>query len=265
MKKFIKENWFKISILLILIIALCGIFFINYRKPAEEISKITNTSVKNGNIFIGYENGKEKQITFSGLDDQPSLSTDFKKIVFLRNIPGKVYIDNIISDNKNGLSFPGLADKDENGDSLIFNQIIILDLNNFSEKNIFESGVIKGRYISNGDAFTQIFDIISFIDNPIFSVDNNKIYFNSMAWATSGAIFSIDINTNQLSFVTPGNSLNIITQGKYIGNILVNKHKYFKDANGSYDHYFVVDSSGEEIKDVGDYDKTPEEIMFNLK
>lgn len=252
-------------ITVLLLTVLCGILLVNYRKPAEEISKITSTFSKNGNIFISYENGKEKQVTFSGLDDQPSLSSNLKKIVFLRNIPGKVYTKNLVSDNLNNLNLPGLVDNDENGDYLVFKQIILLDINDLSEKNIFESGIIKDKYIKNGNPFTNIFDVISFINNPLFSEDGSKIYFSSVAWATSRAIFSIDINTEQLSYITDGNSLDIITEGKYIGNILVNKHKYFKDTYGSYDHYFVIDRDGNEIKDVGDWDKTPEEIIFNLK
>lgn len=265
MKKFIKENWFKIGVLLILVIALCGIFFANHKKPAEEISKITNTHVKNGNIFIDYENGKEKQVTFSGLDDQPSLSSDLKKIVFLRNIPGKVYANNLTGNNLNNIKLPGITGNDENGDYLILEQIVLLNISDLSEKTIFKSGIIKDKYIQNGNDFTNIFDVISGLNSPLFSADNNKIYFSSAAWATSNAIFSVDINSGQLSYITDGNSLNIIADNKYNNDILVLKHKYYEDTDGSYDHYYIIDQDGNEIKDVGGYDKTPEEVISSLK
>lgn len=265
MKKFIKSNWFKISILLILIISISAAFLLYSQKSSLKNVKVTSTFAKDGNIFIEYENGKEKQVTFSGLDDQPSLSSDLKQIVFLRNIPGKVYTKDLLSENPNSLNLPGLVGNDENGDFLILKQIFLLDINNLSEKKIFESGIIKDKYIKNGNDFTSTSNIVSGLNNPIFSVDNNKIYFSSVAWATSRAIFSLDINTGQLSYITDGNTLNIITDNKYPNDILVLKHKYYKDTYGSYDHYFVVDPDGKEIKDVGDYDKTPEEIMSNLK
>jgi hypothetical protein len=262
MKIFIQKNWFKISILLILIIALYGYFFINSNKPIIENSKVVSTFTENGNVFIKYQNDKAKQVTFSGLDEQPSLSYDLKKIVFLRNIPGKVYINESLL---NDVQLPGLVGSDKNGDYVNLGQIFILDLDDMSEQKIFDSGIVKDKYIKNGKKFTDVFDIISFINNSFFSIDNNKIYFKSAAWATSEAVFSVDVNTEQMAFISDGNSLNLIKEGSFTGNLLISKHKYFKDANGSYDHYFVIDDNGQEIKDVGNFSKTPEEILSSLK
>jgi hypothetical protein len=99
--------------------------------------------------------------------------------------------------------------------------------------------------------------VIAGISNPQFSVDLSKVYFQSVAWATSMAIHAVDIRTGKEKFICPGNDVKVIQSGKWKGDLVVLMHKY-KGAPlyGSYDHYFIVDGNGKELKDMGeDYEE----------
>jgi hypothetical protein len=91
------------------------------------------------------------------------------------------------------------------------------------------------------------------IQNPQLSPDKSNVYFESSAWATSGAIHVVDLKSGNEKFLCPGNGLQVIDSGKYKGDIITNMHKYNKgDEGGSYDHFFVVDPTGKEMKDLGE-------------
>lgn len=91
------------------------------------------------------------------------------------------------------------------------------------------------------------------IENPRFSPDKTKVYFESSAWATSGAVHIVDLKTGKEKFVCDANGYQVVDSGKYSGDIIVNKHKYYKGPDGgSYDHYFVVDENGKELLDLGE-------------
>ncbi len=90
------------------------------------------------------------------------------------------------------------------------------------------------------------------INNPLFALDGKAVYFQTFAWATSNAIHIIDLNSNKQHFVTDGNSLELVPSGKYKAYLIVSKHKYYKDKDGSYDDYWLVSPKGKEIKSLGE-------------
>lgn len=249
---------------MVLVILSTSFPYIYKTGQTENVNKtkeIVNVFEKGNNIYAKYKDNEIKQLTFSGLDEQPSLSYDKKMVVFLRNIPGKVYTNSLLSyDNK----LPGSIADDENGSYLSYKQIFVLNLSNLKEQKIFDSGKIEGNLI-NGDKFLNVFNVISGISAPVFSLNDDKVFFMSAAWVTSNAIFSIDLNTEQLSYITDGNNLGVLKSGEFKGEIVVLKHKYFKNAAGSYDHYFVIDDNGSEVKDIGKWDAISAAIITNLK
>jgi hypothetical protein len=85
----------------------------------------------------------------------------------------------------------------------------------------------------------------------VFALDGGSIYFISSAWATSGAIHLINIQTKKTRFVTPGNSVQLVPSGKYVGHLIVQKHKYFA-GTGSYDFYWLVSPKGQEVLLIGE-------------
>lgn len=96
--------------------------------------------------------------------------------------------------------------------------------------------------------------VIAQITNPQLSPDKTKVYFMSVAWATSYSIHAVDVKTKSEHFVCDGNSLKVVTQGPYFGDLIVNQHRYYGPPNyGSYDDFYIVDEHGNEIKDLGEH------------
>ncbi|GEM_PF-6850883 len=90
------------------------------------------------------------------------------------------------------------------------------------------------------------------IESPQFSLDKSRVYFESSAWATSGAIHVVDLKNGKEKYLCPGNGLQVIGSGKYKGDIVTSMHKYRGGEGGSYDHFFVVGPDGKELKDLGE-------------
>lgn len=93
-------------------------------------------------------------------------------------------------------------------------------------------------------------DIESFW-NLQFTNDGEWLYFQSHAWATSSAIFRLDMRTGLDVFICPGNSLEILVDGDYEGYLIVSQHKYYI-GGGSYDCRWLLDSDGNTIGPISD-------------
>ena len=86
--------------------------------------------------------------------------------------------------------------------------------------------------------------LLSF-SNLYLSPDAKSLYFNSAAWATSGAIHSLDLSTGNVKFVTAGDLACVVLSGEFQGDLIVIKHKYFVQG-GSHDDLYLVDTTGKE-------------------
>ena len=54
-----------------------------------------------------------------------------------------------------------------------------------------------------------------------FSPNSKTLYFQTSAWATSGAIHAIDMDSKNSRFVTDGNEYHVIKEGRYKGDLVV--------------------------------------------
>ena len=113
--------------------------------------------------------------------------------------------------------------------------------------------VLRGR--EDADLKKTIADIAG----PVFSLDRKSIYFVSAAWATSGSIQRVDLNTKQVVFVIDGNSVDIITDGIYKGMLLVDRALIKFDKNGESlgrDSYlWLVSADGKPVREIGQTDE----------
>lgn len=190
-------------------------------------------STIDGNIYINTKEGYSVPVTFSGCDSYPKFSSDKKKIVFTRYIGSE--------EIEYGNEYP-----------ILNNSVWILTLQNMQEEELVNSS----EFTESGPKTINIEDTfysIHGLSYPFLSADNNKVYFFSIAWTTSNALMSFDLKTKTTRFITDAWEARIIENGPYKGKIVVQKHKYYKDGDGgSYDHYFVVDDNGKEIKELGE-------------
>jgi len=196
-------------------------------EPVCELDSLVPVSVvpvfaKSGNIYYHNGSGHTIQITRTGKDSSPVLSSNKKLIAFIREgiqvIPDRCDID-----AKYG------------------NEIWLYDFSTQKEKrlvtNNFECDKPKKQIVDP--------------ENLLFSPDSKTLYFETSAWTTSGAIHAVDVNGTHLRFVTDGTVLWIVQSGLYRGNLIVNQHRYrFKGDTplGSYDWDWLFTPTGKQIK-----------------
>ncbi|MCX6793432.1 MAG: hypothetical protein NTY12_05465 [Candidatus Falkowbacteria bacterium] len=219
-------------ILIISVLILSGCSYKIVKNPTDD--RADGVINRGGNIFVKYSSGNEKQVTFTGGDSQPSLSEDKKLIVFVRDIGDKV---------------PSI---DFAGGTTNYNQIWLLNLDTLVEKKVFKSSDLKDiNLLLNAVGEKFPIDKIANLSNPLISLDNNYIYFMSLAWVTSGAIFSYNLNDNQIKLISDGNSLSLVKDGEFRGDLIISRHKYYEEG-GAYDNDYIIDpNTGKELKMLG--------------
>jgi Tol biopolymer transport system component len=187
----------------------------------------TAASVKEakGNIYYLADNGKVRQLTTSGVDRSPQLSPDGKTVVFVR------------------------SKSDSNDRDFAPDDIWLMDT---SGKN--QSVVVKARPASKPE------DALSGLSTPTFTPDGKLIYFMSAAWTTSGAVHVLDVRTGKTRFLSAGNTFKMVPSGKYAGNLILSIHKYFA-GGGTYDFYWLVSPTGEELMPIGETEEQINEFL----
>lgn len=138
-------------------------------------------------------------------------------------------------------------------DPINFNELWLKDNDTNKEYVLVKSGKIKALNIKNVNESNFPFDEIRNLYVKDFSSDGNTIYFFSRAWTTSLAIFSVNIKTNEIRFITDSNYLEVIKSGQYKDMLITNHHRYYEDKEGSYDYYYITDHmTGKDIKTLGE-------------
>ncbi|MDD2775153.1 MAG: hypothetical protein PHU06_04280 [Gallionella sp.] len=178
-----------------------------------------------GDIFYVGDDGQSHQLTTSQNHTAAVLSPDGKRVAYVRlyQDPKRQFGD---PDEKCELWLTDIEGKSP--------QLLL--------QNKGETGPVEER--------------LAYFNHLKFTPDGKSLYFLSAAWATSNAVHLIDLTTKQEHFVTAGNSLDLITKGKYAGYLVLSLHKYYQ-RSGSYDHYWLVTPDGREIKVVA---KTEREL-----
>ncbi|PCE27994.1 hypothetical protein BWP39_05680 [Paraburkholderia acidicola] len=187
-----------------------------------------SVKVDRGNIIMIDDAGSARPLTAGGLDSDPVLSPDHLSIVFVRRTPHRMV---------------NTASGAESADEAWVMHI---------------DGTAQRRLVEGAGAEDPKRTLAAF-SSPIFSPDGQTVYFMSVAWVTSSSIHSVELSSGKERFVTDGNSLEIVPAGKYRGDLVVNKHKYWL-ASGSYDWYWLVSPTGKEIAPIGPGDESIEEF-----
>ncbi len=107
--------------------------------------------------------------------------------------------------------------------------------------------------IGHPEVMDYIPDEIPNIYGATFSSDDKTLYFITDYYVVSDAIFAVDLNNKQVRFITGGNYVDVIRQGKYKDYLITNQHRYYHDQDGSYDYYYITDpSNGKDVEVLGD-------------
>ena len=180
-----------------------------------------SVSIKDGNVFFTRGDGREVQLTSDGLDSDPSLSLDSKKVVFVRRTPGYL-IDT------------GRGDVDEN-------ELWIAAVDRRSKPRL----VLRGR---SGNFRDNL--VLAGFYLPRFSADARRVYFLATTWATSDAIHSLDLSSGKTQFIAAGHSVEPINYGRFKKYAFVRTDTMGRQG-GHIDDYWLYNPEGKAVKRIG--------------
>lgn len=92
--------------------------------------------------------------------------------------------------------------------------------------------------------------VIVSIDRIQFSLDSKKLYFETSAWAVSGALHSVNLDGSHLNYIAPSNNFYLISKGLYAGDLVIDQHRYYIPL-GSFDEYWAFTPGGKELGPIG--------------
>jgi Tol biopolymer transport system component len=177
-------------------------------------------SVQQGNIVYSDPKGTTEVLTETGADDEPVLSPDGTLVAFTR----------LIRDADDAHFDPAIRD------------LWVIQVMDHKVLRL-----VRGRPEGN----EQPEQVLADICHPVFSPDGDTLYFMTAAWATSSAIHAVSVAGGTQRFVAGGNSLAVVSHGKYKNALLANQHRYM-DGGGSWNPAVLVSPSGTIIKVVGE-------------
>lgn len=211
-----------------------SLLWITQHNPIPPTSgKTTEVVERDGNIYSIDKSGKGILLTSSGVDSEPSLSTDQKWVTFVRENS-----EIMVEDHAGGL-YPA-------------REIWKIATDGSDNPRL----VVRHDHSKNGNGLCGAFR------KPTFSNDNSEIYFLDRCWVTSNVLRAIDLSNSSIRIVTDANSLDIVRSGRWANHLIVQKHKYFL-GSGSYDWYWLVSSDGKTVGPLGKSTKSFKEMWCN--
>lgn len=182
--------------------------------------------IKSGNVYFTQDNGQTIQLTSQGQAHSLVLSPDKKNIAFIST--GSEMI-------------PELCRNFADTHSTYGNQIWIVDIEHKKERLL----------VKNNFACNKPMEMIITPHHLTFSPDSKTLYFLTHAWTTSNALHAVNIFDTQEHYLLPANSLAVVKDGEYKGDLILNQHRYFI-GGGSYDWYWLFTPDGKEIGPLGE-------------
>ena len=176
-----------------------------------------------GNILVD-----GKAITRGGHDFDPVLSPDGKRVVF-RRLTGGVSLEDCAA-----------------------------DATTTKAQELWSAGVDgKGALrLLTLKSDPDVKKTLCAFDNLQFSSGGQLLYFETPAWATSGAVHVYDFKTRTERFFLAGNGVQVLNRcrdARYRDDLIVAQHRYFV-FEGSYDWSFLFTPAGKEVGPLGDGD-----------
>lgn len=189
---------------------LCAVSFCS-----ASLAGAQTVAIRASNVVFTSAAGEAKQLTDSGRDRDPMLSPDGNFVAFVRATPER---------------------KVESGSGDDASELWIVSVSGGEAKRLLEPHASK-----------EMRNVVALINHPHFSADGKRLFFQTTAWTTSGAIHVLDLATQREHFVCAGDGLQIVrAAGDYRDCLVVQQHRYFI-GGGSYDWFWLFRPDGREI------------------
>ena len=172
-----------------------------------------------GDVYFVDAKEQKKRLTWDGLNSAPALSPDRRQVVFVKETPEEMVSTGVEDQQATELYVVGV-----------------------DGKNL--------KFLLRGREAKEMQNVLAGLWAPQFSTDGKTIYFLSYAWTTSGAVHAISLVDKKERFVCAGNEFEVIRNGQFAGKLIVLQHRY--RSGGSYDYYYVMDTDGKEVREIGE-------------
>lgn len=174
------------------------------------------TIEKGGNVFVAFPDGTEKQLTFTQMDEKPTLMKSKNQVVFLRN---EILL-------KGGVEY---ARK----------RIMKVGINTYLEETITDQKPFK-------DGLENTYEILR-VDNPTLSADENFLYFISNHSATSSILIKLDLQNGKWNELFSAENFELLESGLFENYLLITRKETATKGGGLF--YYLVDETGKKYKE----------------
>ncbi len=102
--------------------------------------------------------------------------------------------------------------------------------------------------------------------SPSFSADGRLLYFQTDGWATSLALYSVNLRTGAIAFVTDANGYEVISEcrdASLVGSLVTYRHSYSEMPLSAVDWYFLHDKNGKRRGVIGPTEENVERFLTN--
>jgi hypothetical protein len=117
---------------------------------------------------------------------------------------------------------------------------------------VFVDGSKQPKRILSAENYIED-SIVPGFQNPKFSPDATRVYFEANGWATAEAIKVLDVTSGKTKLLFPGLGVDVIRTGKYRGFLIGIKAPLTQD-RGRIMVYWLLDPNGKEVMRIGETD-----------
>lgn len=202
------------------VIATAGLVCLNADALAAPV-----VGIEHGDVVIT-EGGHKSVLTHAHADRDPVLSPDGRLVVFTRGA---------LSDDSSSCQ-PAAAGKQA---------LMSVDVKGGQPRvlAVAKSGAKPEQQFCN-------------FNEKQFSSDGKHLYVSTPGWATSGALWVVDLPAGKARFLLPSNGFTVFARcsaDEYRDKLAVSQHRYFA-FGGSFDWYWLYD--GRTLKELGPIGET---------
>lgn len=200
-----------------------GLILAGAMLAAAGAAQAATVGVDHGNIVV---NGKA--ITHAGQDSDPVMAPDGKRVVF-RRAPGGKPLEGCSGDMMQAQPAELWS---VNADGTGAKKLLATHREKDVHRTLCDFGAVQ------------------------FNSNGQLLYFETPAWATSGAIHVYDFKSGTERFFIDGNGATVLRdcrEARYRDAIVASQHRYFV-GGGSYDWLWLFSPAGKEIGPVGEDD-----------
>jgi hypothetical protein len=161
------------------------------------ILKAVKVFEKKGDIYVKFNNGGLKRLTFDGSNTEPALSPSKTQVVFIKNQNEAVcdYLG----------CFDGVSDR------IFANQIWVSDVYGKNQQLVLD-----------GETYVSLKDYcLCHSMNPHFSLSEKEIYFQTPAGTVVDYLNRINVDGTEAELLTYGSLIEVIDKGKYQGYLKI--------------------------------------------